>query len=66
MTGKLTQNQLLILQALSEGETQKEIAYRTDRLSFTIKQTAACILVKLGARNISHAVAIALRGKLIQ
>ena len=62
----LTDNQKAILQALANGESQKEYAARTFRSYSTVKHTLQLVLEELDAKNVLQAVTIALRKGLIQ
>ena len=61
----LTEHQIAILQALADGDTLREIAdahfIRRDSISQLVRRAS----LKLRAHNTRHAVAIALRKKLI-
>jgi len=63
--GKLTQRQRQILQLLADGEPTTVAARELDLSEETVKTHTKNALARLGARNRSHAVAIALRECLI-
>jgi DNA-binding NarL/FixJ family response regulator len=63
--GKLTQRQRQILQLLADGESTTVAARQLDLSEETVKTHTKTALARLGARNRSHAVAIALRECLI-
>lgn len=63
--GKLTQRQRQILQLLAEGESITFAARELDLSEETVKTHTKNALARLGARNRSHAIAIALRESLI-
>jgi DNA-binding NarL/FixJ family response regulator len=63
--GKLTQRQRQILQLLADGESTTVAARQLDLSEETVKTHTKNALARLGARNRSHAVAIALRECLI-
>jgi DNA-binding NarL/FixJ family response regulator len=63
--GKLTQRQRQILQLLANGEPTTVAARELDLSEETIKTHTKNALARLGARNRTHAVAIALRECLI-
>jgi DNA-binding NarL/FixJ family response regulator len=63
--GKLTQRQRQILQLLADGESTTVAARELDLSEETVKTHTKNALGRLGARNRSHAVAIALRQSLI-
>ncbi|HET9185493.1 MAG TPA: response regulator transcription factor [Solirubrobacterales bacterium] len=63
--GKLTQRQRQILQLLADGEPTTVAARQLDLSEETVKTHTKNALARLGARNRSHAVAIALRECLI-
>jgi DNA-binding NarL/FixJ family response regulator len=64
--GKLTRRQRQILQLLADGESINAAARELGVGEETIKTHTKNILVRLGARNRSNAVAIALRESLIE
>jgi DNA-binding NarL/FixJ family response regulator len=64
--GKLTKRQREILQALANGESTTVAARELDLSEETIKTHTKNALARLGARNRTHAVAIALRESLIE
>jgi len=64
--GKLTQRQRQILQLLADGESTTVAARELDLSEETIKTHTKNALARLGARNRTHAVAIALRESLIE
>jgi two-component system, NarL family, response regulator len=59
--GKLTQRQRQILQLLANGESTTVAARELDLSEETIKTHMKHLLARLGARNRTHAVAMALR-----
>jgi DNA-binding NarL/FixJ family response regulator len=63
--GKLTRRQRQILQLLANGESTTVAARELDLSEETVKSHTKHMLVRLGARNRTHAVAIALRECLI-
>lgn len=63
--GKLTRRQRQILQLLANGESTTVAAGELDLSEETVKTHMKNILARLGARNRTHAVAIALRESLI-
>jgi DNA-binding NarL/FixJ family response regulator len=63
--GKLTQRQRQILQRLADGESTTVAARELDLSEETVKTHMKNALARLGARNRSHAIAIALRECLI-
>jgi DNA-binding NarL/FixJ family response regulator len=63
--GKLTQRQRQILQLLADGESTTVAARKLDLSEETVKTHIKTALTRLGARNRTHAVAIALRECLV-
>jgi DNA-binding NarL/FixJ family response regulator len=63
--GKLTRRQREILQLLADGESTTVAARELDLSEETVKTHIKTALARLGARNRTHAVAIALRECLI-
>ena len=63
--GKLTRRQREILQLLADGESTTVAARDLDLSEETVKTHTKNTLARLGARNRTHAVAIALRESLI-
>jgi DNA-binding NarL/FixJ family response regulator len=63
--GKLTQRQRQILQLLADGESTTVAARELDLSEETVKTHIKTALARLGARNRTHAVSIALRQCLI-
>jgi DNA-binding NarL/FixJ family response regulator len=63
--GKLTRRQRQILQALADGESTTVAARELDLSEETVKTHMKNAMARLGARNRSHAIAIALRECLI-
>jgi two-component system NarL family response regulator len=63
--GKLTRRQREILQRLADGDSTTAAARELDLSGETVKTHTKNILARLGARNRTHAVAIALRESLI-
>jgi two-component system response regulator DevR len=64
--GRLTKRQREILQLLANGESTTVAAHELDLSEETIKTHTKNALARLGARNRTHAVAIALRESLIE
>jgi two-component system, NarL family, response regulator len=64
--GKLTRRQRQILQRLANGESTTMAARELELSEETIKTHMKNILARLGARNRTHAVAIALRESLVE
>jgi two-component system, NarL family, response regulator len=64
--GKLTKRQRQILQRLADGESATFAARQLDLSEETVKTHMKNILARLGARNRTHAVAIALRESLVE
>jgi len=64
--GKLTRRQRQILQLLADGESTTVAARKLDLSEETVKTHTKHTLARLGAKNRSHAVAIALRESLIE
>ncbi len=64
--GKLTRRQRQILGRLANGEATTVAARELDLSEETIKTHTKNIMARLGARNRTHAVAIALRESLIE
>jgi DNA-binding NarL/FixJ family response regulator len=64
--GRLTRRQREILQLLADGESTTVAARELDLSEETIKTHTKHALARLGARNRTHAVAIALRASLIE
>jgi two-component system, NarL family, response regulator LiaR len=64
--GKLTQRQRQILQLLANGGSTAAAAKELDLSEETVKTHTKNALARLGARNRTHAVAIALRESLIE
>jgi DNA-binding NarL/FixJ family response regulator len=63
--GKLTRRQRQILQLLADGESTTVAARELDLSEETVKTHTKNTLARLGARNRTHAVAIALRESLV-
>jgi len=63
--GKITKRQREILQLLANGESTTVAARQLDLSEETVKTHTKNALARLGARNRTHAVAIALRESLI-
>jgi two-component system, NarL family, response regulator len=63
--GKLTRRQRQILQRLADGQSTTVAARELDLSEETVKTHTKNIMSRLGARNRTHAVAIALRESLI-
>lgn len=64
--GKLTRRQRQILQLLANGESTTVAARELELSEETVKTHTKNALARLGARNRTHAVAIALRDSLIE
>ena len=64
--GKLTRRQRQILQLLADGESTTVAARKLDLSEETVKTHIKTALARLGARNRTHAVAIALRESLVE
>jgi DNA-binding NarL/FixJ family response regulator len=64
--GKLTRRQREILQLLANGESTTVAARELDLSEETVKTHTKNALARLGARNRTHAVAIALRESLVE
>lgn len=64
--GKVTKRQREILQLLANGESTTVAARELDLSEETVKTHTKHALARLGARNRTHAVAIALRESLIE
>jgi DNA-binding NarL/FixJ family response regulator len=63
---RVTDRELEILQLLADGHENNEIARRLYISLETVKTHVRRLLKKLGARSRTHAVAIALRQKLVE
>ncbi|MFN8217234.1 MAG: response regulator transcription factor [Solirubrobacterales bacterium] len=63
--GKLTQRQCQILQLLANGESTTVAARELDLSEETVKTHIKTAIARLGARNRTHAVSIAMREALI-
>jgi len=63
--GKLTRRQRQILQLLANGESTTVAARELDLSEETVKTHTKHVLARLGAKNRTHAVAIAVRECLI-
>ena len=57
----LTHRELELLEYVSNGATNKEIAYQLDISTNTVRNMMAIVMCKLGAKSRAHAVALALR-----
>jgi DNA-binding NarL/FixJ family response regulator len=64
--GKLTKRQLQILQMLADGHSATSAARQFDLSEETVKTHMKNTLARLGAKNRTHAVAIALRECLVE
>lgn len=62
---QLTNREVEILRAAAEGETAQDTADRLGISRFTVIAHRKSAATKLGALNITHAVAVALRGGII-
>jgi len=63
MPGKLTANEVEIMDMVCNGCTDKEIARTREKAVSTVKNTMVRIREKLDARNRGHAVKLYLLGK---
>jgi DNA-binding NarL/FixJ family response regulator len=63
--GRLTRRQLETVRAISRGLSNKQIALTLGIGEESVKTYVAGVIVRLGAENRAHAVAIALRKGLI-
>jgi DNA-binding NarL/FixJ family response regulator len=63
---ELTRRQRQILQLYADGQSTARVAKRLGLSAETIRTHTKAILSRLGARDRTHAVAIALRGSLIE
>jgi DNA-binding NarL/FixJ family response regulator len=61
----LTPRDVEVLQLLAEGWTTAAIAHQLVYAESTIKKEVHLIVHRLGARNRTHAVALAIRGRVI-
>jgi LuxR family maltose regulon positive regulatory protein len=61
----LSEPELEVLRAAAEGLSAQETAERLFKSHHTIATQRRTIQAKLGARNVSHAVALAFRRKLL-
>jgi DNA-binding NarL/FixJ family response regulator len=57
---------LLLLERLSHGVTEEMIGWELRRPVETVRENIGAVVSALGARNLEHAVAIALRTGLIR
>ena len=64
--GTLTRRQRQTLQLLADGHSTTEAAHRLHLSAETVRTHTKATLARLGARDRAHAVAIALRGGLIE
>jgi len=62
----LTSTERRMLQELTRGKTNAEIAHTLGRTEQSVKNAVACILVKLGARSRGEAVAVAIRNGIVE
>jgi DNA-binding NarL/FixJ family response regulator len=62
----LTPRERHVLEALAEGQSNKEIAQRLSLSEETVKSHLRSLYEKLGAADRAHAVSIALRQRLIE
>lgn len=65
MTRKLTSRQQIVLQLTAEGYNILNIAMKLNRCEQTIKRRREQICYRLGAMNITQAVAIAARHRML-
>ena len=65
MTLSLTDTEQHILRLVAHGYTRKEIAHKFDRSEHTIATHTHHIKLKLSARTLEHAVAIAVARRII-
>lgn len=61
----LTDRELEVLDAAAQGETMDETATRLWLSLETIKSHRRHVIAKLGARNLSHAIALAVRSEIL-
>jgi two-component system NarL family response regulator len=61
----LSERELEVLHAAANGETMEETAARLWLSLETIKSHRRNVIAKLGARNLSHAIALSLRSGLM-
>jgi two-component system NarL family response regulator len=61
----LSERELEVLLAAAKGETMEETAARLWLSLETIKSHRRNVIAKLGARNLSHAIALAVRSGLM-
>jgi two-component system, NarL family, response regulator len=61
----LSERELEVLHAAANGETMEETATRLWLSLETIKSHRRNVIAKLGARNLSHAIALAVRSGLM-
>lgn len=64
--GSLTRRQQQILQMIADGNSTSAAAKRLGLSAETVRSHTKAVLARLGARDRAHAVAIALRGSLIE
>ena len=64
--GSLTRRQREILQMIADGHSTSAAARRLGLSAETVRTHTKAVLARLGARDRAHAVAIALRGSLIE
>lgn len=62
---QLTAREFQVLHLLASGSTNRDIAARIHVAPKTVERVVATVVTKLGARNRTHAVALALAGKLV-
>lgn len=65
-SGSLTRRQRQILQMIADGHSTSAAAKRLGLSAETVRTHTKAVLARLGARDRAHAVAIALRGSLIE
>lgn len=63
---KLSAREVEILQEIADGHTQQEIGCRYIVTDSTMKSHLEHIRIKLDAKNTAHAVALGIRGGIIQ
>ena len=61
----LSERELEVLDAAARGETMEETATRLWLSLETIKSHRRNVIAKLGARNLSHAIALAIRSGIL-
>ena len=64
--GRLTPKELAVINFVSEGLTNKEIAWKTNVVEVTVKMHMRSICIKLKAKNRAHAVTLASKAGLLR